>query len=907
MSKCSALVLLSLLAAAPAALCQEMAMTDGHIVQLLDETIDGEYSLLCPVGMEPGGETRIAFDVTSPEDMGYVRLAEGKAALFSVTGGNARRVGKPRKLPTTGALEVTVQRRGGRVRVIAGGQLLLDEPWAAAIEGRVGVGGEASADDLLVQPVAPAVFGDDFTREEEQMAPWETAGGTFRNSVVAAEGADPLKSANPFSLRVAAEEDAVATTGDWFWDSYDVSASVRPHDAESVGLCAYVQDAENYLALRWTEGDADAAGACRLVHVTGGEDNVLTKRTGGFKAGEWYRLELHVTPGRVEALIDRDVVLSAETGAYGQGGIGLWAAGGEASFDDALVTPPGAPRVGTPYINPVFIEDSIMAQQELYLPRGFWEAGTEPGTYWHCGRFFDDATVTIPLGALRDSAQSVLLQSPGTGSEAGYRVTASSAGGHVLVKLERNGERVLSETEAIVGEEPLLIAAREGSVDVSQGGHPILSYADLEPLTGRHVALIGAPAGAIDQVTVTSEHFQDTTFSSGPTDWYAGKGVWDVTSRWHCSPGWTFLGGTASQNPILWTKHAYSGDIVVECFAGIRMEESLVGTPTPYIHPSDINLTICGDGQSLESGYSFLLAGWNNTKSAIVKNGEVVAEAPDFVFNNPSTRDSFHRHWFRLRAEKLGNTISFSVDGVPVAEYTDPEPLEGGRVGLWTFHNDLMVARARLWYAEEESPGGVVQMPPAEVSALQPTARDPEATEILNDFEADCGEWSIPENAPGTLLELDGSTAAAGKRSLRLTTHEDGGPFTADIIRTPFRVAEMPILSFDYRLDPEARLNFYIHTNGAWHALEFTAEDTASDGLPIAGGIPDVVADGKWRHAEVSLLELMKGLYPQFGVFQVDQLVLAPPWESYVRCGIGGNGLGTSCWIDNFRIGPVLD
>jgi len=903
----SSLHLLYPLALLSAALLPSSLVADDFPYRLLDEPIDGEYSVLCPVEISGEGELRVAFDALGADELSYVRLAGGKVAVFRHSADATVRAGSPQPFRARDDLEITVQRRVGRVRVIAAGEVLLDLPWDGPLQGQVGVGdrGNVVAGEPLLQPVADPILTDDFTREEAEMAYWETAGGAFRNTMVQVEGADPARSANPFSLRVQSEGEALATTGDWFWDSYHVSASVKPRDVQAVGLCAYVQDDANYLALRWERGADNEPGARQLVLVCDGQEQVLDRAPGGFKPEEWYRLELRVTPGRVEALIDRDPALSADTTAFGQGGIGLWSEAGEALFDDALVQAPDAGGVVLPQINPVFTADEVMAAQQVYLPRGFWRMGGVPGEYWHWGEFFDDATVSVPLELLQGQGLGVLLRAPATDAVTGYRVMARARDGQLALDLARSGQPTASAAERLSGEEPLSIGVRGATVTVSQGQRVLLSHMDPEPLVGDHVALLDAPAEATDLVTVVSDHFRDYTFSSGPTDWFAGKGVWDVTARWHCDPGWTFLGGTASQNPVLWTKHGYRGDIVLEFFAAIRMEENWRGNPYAYIHPSDINATLCGDGQRLDGGYSFVLAGWRNSRSAILRNGEIVAETPDAIFADPSTRDEFHHHWFRVRAEKLGGQIRFWVDGELILEYTDSSPLPGGRVGLWSFHNDLVVARARLWFAQEEQPGGVVRVPGIETVSLQPTPRDRSAPAVFDDFETSSGEWWVPPDAPGALVALDAKTAASGRQSLRVTNQDEGGPFTVYPVTTPFRISDFPVLSFDYRLTPDVKLNLYFYTNGEWHALKLTAEQFPGDGVVVIGEVPDLQADGRWHHAEVNLFDLMQRAYPQFKVFQVKQFALSPPWESYTRCGIGGNHRGTQYWVDNFRLGPA--
>jgi hypothetical protein len=117
-----------------------------------------------------------------------------------------------------------------------------------------------------------------------------------------------------------------------------------------------------------------------------------------------------------------------------------------------------------------------------------------------------------------------------------------------------------------------------------------------------------------------------------------------------------------------------------------------------YSHASDINAILCGDGANLCSGYSFILAGDNNTRSKMLKGNTVLAENPNVKFENPiSTNFAFHRHWFDIRIEKTGNHLKYSVDDRLIAEWDDPDVLDSGRVGFWSFQNNgLLLARARM-------------------------------------------------------------------------------------------------------------------------------------------------------------------------------------------------------------------
>jgi hypothetical protein len=868
-------------------------------VRFLQEGAEGEYNILCPAKIARDGELRIAFDATDDNHLSYLRISKGKASLHRVAGASTEMVGKARPVGATGWHEITLQRRTDRVRVVIAGEMLIDAAWSGALGGSIGVGssGDCVASEPMIQPAAAPFLTDDFTREADAMGAWETAGGVFENTMVQAEGADPLQSTNPFSLQVSAEQQALATTGHWFWDSYQASVSLKPLDAGAVGLCVWVQDEANYLQLRWRPGDESATNARQLVLVRGGQERVLASAPGGFRPGDWYRLQLRVTPGHIDALIDRELALQADTTAFGQGAVALSVTGGSAFFDDVLIASNSYQPPKTPEVKPIFLDDEIMGDEEIFLPSGLWCPGRQAGEFWHWGEFYDDATATIPLELLDGDGLTVLLRSGATDTVGGYRVEASAAEGKVTLNLARDGEPVTSAGHPLSGDSPLLVSIAGGTVNVSQDGQELLAWTDPVPLTGHRIALLDAPPTSADVVIVSAERFQDYVFEASPTDWFAGKGIWNVTTRWPCSPAWTFYGGIGSENPVVWTKHGYNGDMVLEWFGALQSDNL---DRIRYTHPSDVNATICGNGRDVESGYSFVVGGWDNSKTAILRNGEVVAETSEVVLPEANGREmTFHKGWSRIRVEKVGNHISFWYENRLILEYTDPEPLTGGRVGLWSFHNELVVGRVRLWYTDETAPG-VVRTPERKLTRIKPVIRPSDATEILNDFEADTGEWQVLDATDETLLELD---AAGGRKCLRVTNQEEGGPFTVLAVATPFSISEWPVLSFDYRLTPQAKLNIYVLVDDTWHALGFTGEQFEWDGVPVLGDIPDVLADDKWHHAQVNLLELLQGMYPQLETFTATQVALAPPLESYVRCGIGGNGRGTQYWIDNFRIG----
>ena len=874
---------------------------EGVAYELLDAE-PGEYTLSVVVtaakGWSDASELRLAFDVLSDQDLAYVRIHGQRATLVRVAGGKATPVGPARAIQPGGAWQASLQRREGRVRLVGLGRVLLDEACEAPIAGRVGTWASegVTLDQPLLQPNEPPFVQDDFTREPDDLGPWTPVVGQWRNTLVSAPKAAPSQSANPFGFRTPADPAALATTGYWFWDAYRASVSVRPLAAQSVGLAAYAQDAGNLLALRWSAGAADAPKARQLVLLRDGKETVLASAPGGFQEDQWYRLELAVRPGRIEALIDRYPVLAADTDAFGQGGVGVLAAGGETVFDDLSLAPIDAPRWEAPRINPVFLADETMTASELYQPAGQWRAA-EQGVLWNWGYYPGDVHVRIAAETLT-SPLTVLLRGDGSSAENAYRATLQLNDGTLHASVRRAADTVAEGACLTPAGEAVTVSAAGATVRVACAGSEAAAFTDPEPLSGRLLGLIGASAAHINSTTVASPNFRDYAFDAAPTDWFSSRGIWQVTTRWPCQPGWTFFGGTHDENPTLWTKHAYSGDTVLEFFANIPMD---VPPPPGYSRPSDIDAALCGDGVDLGSGYGFVLAGWRNTRSAILRKGQIVAETNAVVFVDPNSSNvNFHRHWFRVRAEKIGSRIGMSVDGREILSYTDPDPLPGGRAAVFSFHNGLMVGRARLWFTDEQ-PGGVV---PARVAAAlppKPQAREAAAA-VSNDFEGSLGEWQTFTDPPPVELALDDGTAAAGKSSLRIRSLVSGGPLGAYAVVTPFRAADFRRISFDYRIPPDVKVNVYLYAGGMWHAIRLAAEEPAVGGAPLIGTIEGVECDDTWRHAQFDLYTPLAALHPESPVLTVKYVAFAAPEESYVRCGIGANPRGATYWIDNFRV-----
>ena len=205
----------------------------------------------------------------------------------------------------------------------------------------------------------------------------------------------------------------------------------------------------------------------------------------------------------------------------------------------------------------------------------------------------------------------------------------------------------------------------------------------------------------LKDVSIGSNNVYDYTFSTAPVDWRVAAGVWEMTNRWSCSPGWSWFGGRSDEVAAIWNKRKVGGDQSAQMYFAFKMGLNVPQWPE---YPADAALSICGDGQNLGSGYVFIAGAQDNTCSLLMKNGEVVARSdkpeailPRLTDGNPGN-DSIHRRWWYARLDKIGGKVTASLDGKPVLTYLDPAPLEGGQTAIWTYNNGLMLARVQLYF-----------------------------------------------------------------------------------------------------------------------------------------------------------------------------------------------------------------
>jgi hypothetical protein len=545
---------------------------------------------------------------------------------------------------------------------------------SARLGGRVG----------LYAATAEGVTFDDFTVRQtrgvdwaaEGLELWQPVGGTWQ----AADGGAINGSAEGAAKLLLRQ----AIAGD---------VRIVAEAAGAAGLVAGWEDEQNYHAL------LTGGGTARLVTVTEGQAGVQAEAPLPESEGP-APMELSIVGPTLRGKVG-EVSLSAANGVLPRGRVGLLVGPGTAQFRAPVIERLG-PLPEAPRFEGAFTDEVSMA--DWAAENADWAtvdaAAGDPGpSYWHKAPAYGDQELAVRLAAAPTGPVAVRLAGEEIGSGKAYSFTVTPGGTAALL---RAGRPVASETLPGLAPEAIgeVALGRRGPLLIgSVNRRPVLFYRDAEPLTG-HFAGWTAPAGVATPADATfrAANVLSYSFREAPSDWWVGSGDWRITNRWDCEPRWTFFIGGGEQVACLWNKHELGDDLTLDFYSAIRFDST---QGYEYRYASDINCTIAADGRDLTSGYSLMFGGWDNQYTRLLRGSEVVAESASALIPRSS---SIHRQWFNLRVQKSGGRIRCWLDGQPLFDYTDPSPLTGKHVALWTYHNAIAVARVRI-ASNEVRPG----------------------------------------------------------------------------------------------------------------------------------------------------------------------------------------------------------
>ncbi len=611
--------------------------------------------------------------------------------------------------------------RDGRADAFVDGNRMLTLSDPSICFGKIGLYTEDADKGVVFDDVGVKSwreFADDFQRVA--LRQWTRLGGDWNWVEGQGEGASRR-------FAVACDKPAKAVAGLADWTNYTFSADLGPWRKGEAGLCFHYLDEGNYYACRWRRTERDEVR--ELVKVVDGVSSVLAQQEAPLHTGQM-RVSARVDDGYIRVDVDGQTALEAFDTDLRNGKVGLYARACPFVWFDNAKVEFHAPAEPLASIHEVFSRETSM--QIWSGSESDWERryrskdGVSQTVNWHRANFHGDVGIEVDAASFAEGGNIVglIVGAEDAKEDSGYRLDASKADGKAAWKVSLfEGARLMGEQELPLGRQPYRFRLRKAGRFAAAyvDGRCLLYGRSAEPLRGARIAYYSRGVEiARDDVHIYTDHVYNDLFRTAPVDWRVACGTWEVTNRWQCDPRWSFFSGRDTRLAAIWNKRQFAGDLTVEFFAGPKMDRS---RGKEYEYASDMNVTICADGQDLTSGYSFLYGGWHNTASAIVRKNAVVARTRSHIIPNHT---NIHRRWFHIRAEKRGANLALYIDGARVLTYTDPNPLPGGQMAIWTYDNGLMVSRVRISYegdAPLERPRLLPPRPQACVYDVVPTLR----------------------------------------------------------------------------------------------------------------------------------------------------------------------------------------
>lgn len=737
--------------------------------------------------------------------------------------------------------------------------------------------------------------------------------------------------------------EALVAGGEAGWSGYAAEAACKPLGSGGFGLAIALTSPGDGLLLRWIgpapraavadpeeprEAPGDAAREkLQLVRLENGKQTVLAETPLRYRPYEFYRLGLDWRGEDVTARVDGVEVLRRQVPGLKRGKVGLYALKGEpVFFDDVTVATDRAwlDEQHRPQrrINGIFAQERDM--ENWANPALEWKRDVATGWALHTSRFPGDRVLVLKdpkfekVEVIMDAkiadwpkydAARLIIEN-GT---ARYQYPISSGYFSEFPRLE-------------VGPGPyrrIVVHLMKDRYEVDVDGKSIVWDKGNWPggTINTSIAIKGLKnLGDPQTVRVASSGTWEYTFNEAPADWQVACGRWGLLNKWICDPRWSWFGGRSNTLAAIWNKRSFAGDVSVDAYVALFMQRD----DPPYERAGDYNITICGDGARLDRGYTVVVGGGGNYWTRLYRDGVQVAEATDEPYRLPSDRirqldkPDLHQRWFHLRLERIGNEVSFYRDGAKAFTYTDPQPLQGGRVGFWTLDNGVLLSRCRIACA-----GEVAHAPLASrTSGLYDDGT------AINLFDGEVHTAVAREALPASIAAAlaappDGYRPASGGKidappagnkeaaaAWRVVNGIGGGPFALQM-RSPFD--RLGVLRFAMRIEPGTAVDFCLKDlrDGNYYRWRISGSGGDRDPVPLVDTIPGVPADGKWHTVQFDLERSWNaywlrrglagppssgGLRPLFGCLDNGDYALA---------GFGCNGPGSAYAVSELKIYPI--
>jgi len=486
-------------------------------------------------------------------------------------------------------------------------------------------------------------------------------------------------------------------------------------------LLPYKEQADTYLSVPMQVGAAQAAGVymryteegklylaalvrqnprlvLRLFCADGDRSEVLAEKPVPGSPDDWHQLCFTAQGPLPTITLDGEKAIEVVDRGPKVGRIGLYARGNQPAH---FKTPRAYALLDT-----YQMVDQLMPAFAGIIDRHTWAGRpgawhpehAELNRFWHSGSFQGPVAMIVgvhPLGLTHTVTHLYLTkeQDVATGYELiGDRVWAEDK---VTVMLLRGGQKVASAAASVEPGKPYLLSLwREGSSVWGEVNGRAVAACDNEPLRPELSRLGVSNEGqqiVAEDLAVYSPWARNYTFMTAPTDWVEHSGTWEVTNRWSCSPQWTWYCGYDGSGPAeVSSKVEFAGDLDVSFYVAARMMP--VGDGKHYEQLRDVHIGICGGPNGSRDGYLIKVGGNRNQYTSIERKGKQVGRSS---FTIPNL--AIHNDWLQLGVRKRGATVQLLHWGHVIMEYTDPEPLNEGRLCIGTDHNGILIPRLTVY------------------------------------------------------------------------------------------------------------------------------------------------------------------------------------------------------------------
>ncbi len=649
-------------------------------------------------------------------------------------------------------------------------------------------------------------FTDSFGRNDgaSSLSEWHPTDGEWRiESTV-----EPQYSTSPYYLSAKSNRGALLYTGQKSDREYLIKAAVRSClQPTSFGIAAACTDEQSLKAI-WRP----ISGWYGVLEVSEySSESALWRRPMMVNPMQWYEFQLAISGGKYYFSLDSFPLSSGET-TCNSGAAGLFVYG-EASFDDVAILPICAfdaeeqykrgwnevlagERVKCKAVPNEFEQDNSMTS---WLPsKNDWGYMTEgrSSSIRYKYQVYNDADISFTVTSASRMPSKVMFFENGM-NPVEFSISGTNK---ISIAVSEMGKEVGSTSfDNVVYPLSLMFSVKRDKVScnavVAAGltKNIVCKLMDVSRRGNLSIATRFKP----QDINVTSSSLRDYTFATAPVDFERNAGKWMVSSRWACSPQFSWLGGISNPIAAITSKFDIVGDFTIDAHCAPLM----VSYMRPgYREPLKIFIEAKGDGSPF-SGYSFRTL--DNGQNVLYDSSSRARRAVRATTN--SSPHWFHNMWLYCSLKYAnGSLIGRDMQGSSIS--ISAPPREKGPVSIWFVDNDFSFARLVISAErfEARAPAGLDRTPPGfpkpdKLSAgIHPLITNP--------------MFVVPSEPQSLNIRFEKTNSV---NAMVITPDRWGDGFNADLSVQKFSCAEHPVLLMGYDLNTKAevRLSF---TSNEW-------------------------------------------------------------------------------------------